>query len=112
MTTYEITSSAHDDCMRHYDLEDGVPIEGITIDEADGTATIHSSGLKSALRTLVAIERDRQLGYAPDKLHVTPEGALQTAYDTLVALGDDPDEIIPERDRRALNLTRPATAGD
>jgi len=41
MSNYNISSTGHDAHGRYYDLDDDAPFEGITVDEAMGTITIH-----------------------------------------------------------------------
>jgi len=41
MSVFEIASIGHDDHGRYYEVDDAVPIEGVTVNEHDGTVTIH-----------------------------------------------------------------------
>lgn len=58
------------------------------------------------LRDLVALERDRSLGYPESELHMDPLKALRQADDALEILGEDPEDIIWPDDRELLNLER------
>ena len=57
-----------------------------------------------ALIALVAVERDRLLGYPADELHMDPEDALAQGIDSLVAEGFDIDQIVLPDDREKLGL--------
>lgn len=61
--------------------------------------------VRDALRNLVAIERDRQLGQRDDELHMDPKTALVDGAKALNELGDDPNEIIWEEDQQALGIS-------
>ena len=54
-------------------------------DETSSQMEARNKELQKALTTLVAIERDRQLGYVSDELHMDPRDALQEALDALEA---------------------------
>lgn len=60
-----------------------------------------------ALRNLIAIERDRRLGYAPDELHMDPVKALENGMVALEELGEDATDVVWEDDREALGLENP-----
>lgn len=60
-----------------------------------------------ALRNLIAIERDRRLGYAYEDLHMDPVKALENGMVALDELGEDPCDVVWERDRENLGLENP-----
>jgi len=62
------------------------------------------SDLQQALRSLVAIERDRLLGYPPAELHQDPKAVLQEAVNALEASGEDIDELIVPGDQETLGI--------
>lgn len=57
-----------------------------------------------ALKTLMALERDRQFGYHTSELHTDPTGALRDAMGAVESAGDDPDQIIWPEDQKKLGL--------
>lgn len=61
--------------------------------------------VKKALRNLIAIERDRQLGYPHEDLHMDPTQAIVEGLDALEELGDDPNEIVWPEDQETLGIT-------
>ncbi|RLM94308.1 hypothetical protein [Haloarcula sp. Atlit-7R] len=108
MTEYEITSTGTDANGKFIQFADSAPLEGITVDEAGGTVTFHGeqeeSAILQALHELVAIERDRLLGYPQGELHKDPSVALQQAVNALESKGDDIDNLILPEDQEALNI--------
>lgn len=62
------------------------------------------SDIQQALRNLMAIERDRLLGYPPAELHQDPKAALQEAVDALEANGEDIDNLIVPSDQETLGI--------
>ena len=62
-----------------------------------------SSNLEEALQDLVAIERDRRLGYT--EFHMDQKVALENAIDALEGAGWDRDEIILPEDQEKLDLS-------
>lgn len=108
MTTYKITGTGHDDAGRFYETAEA-PIGGVTVDEVDSTVTLHhntpETSLEAVTRDLLAIERDRLLGYAADELHMDPRSAVEMAWTVLVARGYDPDALIPPSEQTTLGLS-------
>jgi len=62
--------------------------------------------VRQVLRDLVALERDRELGYPPGELHKDPREVLREADVALELLGGDPEFVIWEDDRERLGLER------
>lgn len=68
------------------------------------TDDVTKEELKELLRSFVAMERDRLLGYPGDELHADPHAEVERAVAVLERCGDDPDEIIWPEDQEALGL--------
>lgn len=60
--------------------------------------------LKRIVRHLVALERDRMLGYPRGELHRQPEVVVEDALLLLDRLGEDVDDIVFPEDQDALDL--------
>lgn len=60
--------------------------------------------LKRIVRHLVALERDRMLGYPRSELHRQPEIVVEDALRLLDELGENIDEIVNPEDQDALDL--------
>ena len=60
--------------------------------------------VRSTLTDLIAIERDRLLGYLSSELHADPLDVLRDADDALEAIGVDPLDVIWPDDRDRLGL--------
>jgi len=60
--------------------------------------------VEHALTTLVAIERDRCLGYPESELHTDPTAAIQEALDALENDGRNTDQIVFPDDKDRLGL--------
>ncbi|TKX60671.1 hypothetical protein EXE48_11910 [Halorubrum sp. ASP1] len=90
------------------DPTDPVDTFHISTDEAHRLAALAPSDTDSKLeevtRDLMAIERDRLLGYRTSDLHMDPKAALNRAIAVLEAHGYDPDELILPEDQRSLDL--------
>lgn len=105
MSEHDINSTGHDENGRYYDLAEDAPFEGITVDEATNTITVHGQpAVEDALQNLLAIERDRLLGYPTGELHMRPERAVREAWDALSARGYNRDELILPDDQDRLDL--------
>jgi len=104
---YNITSKGTDGEGRYISLGEAAPVEGITIDEVDGTVVIHEErgDIQRIIEQLVALERDRLLGYQSDELHEDPKTVLSDALDTLEQHGADTDKVVMPEDKQALGLT-------
>lgn len=64
--------------------------------------------LTESLRALVAIERDRLLGYHTDELHMEPQRAIEHALAALDDAGDrTTDELVTEETADILGIERP-----
>lgn len=106
-----INSVGQDGHGRCYDIGDDEPYDAITIDEADGTITLHGHDtLESHLRDLLAIVRDHELGYR--EFHKSPTEVLQESYDELVRRGHDADELVLPEDQEELGLAPLAKSTD
>jgi hypothetical protein len=57
-----------------------------------------------AMIDLMAIERDRLLGYPSDELHMHPLDAVRKAWMELTDHGHNPDELILPEDQDRLDL--------
>jgi hypothetical protein len=90
------------------DPTDPVDTFHISTDEAHRLAALVPSDtdneLEKVTRDLMAIERDRLLGYRTSDLHMDPKAALNRAIAVLEAHGYDPDELILPEDQRSLDL--------
>jgi len=93
------------------DLDDGDTVHPTIADRTEDwpmrdnmTTDDELTQIKNALRDLVAIERDRQCGYAPDQLHRDPTQALLDGVEALALLGDDPEELIMDVDQEILGI--------
>ena len=72
-------------------------------------STAHSTDdvareVKRALRDLIALERDRCLGYAYEDLHMPAEEAIEAGLAALDQLGSDPDTVVLPDDQEKLDL--------
>lgn len=106
-TQYEILETRHDEHGRHYKLGNESPLQEITINEADGTVTIHDThdseeDLEDVLQDLFAIERDRLLDYSIGEFHMAPAQAVQNAWSVLTKRGYDAEELIQPDDQESL----------
>jgi hypothetical protein len=101
---FDIEGVGDDRTGRYYDFNESEPVDGITVDEADGTVTIHDNALKPILRDFVAMHRDLMLGFPPDELHRSQSDALKEGVTLLELLGDDVDDVILPEDQEALPL--------
>lgn len=104
---HEITSAGTDAAGKYIELGDDAPFNGITIDEAEGTVTFHRSGeaeIERMLRHLLALERDRLLGYPSDELHMDPQVAIQDAVNALRNRGRSIDDLILPEDQQKLSI--------
>jgi hypothetical protein len=104
---HEIVSTGTDATGKYIKLSDDAPFEGITVDEDKGAVTFHRSDeseVEQALRHLLAIERDRLLGYTSGQLHMDPQTAVQDAINALERRGHDADDLILPEDQRKLNI--------
>lgn len=108
MSTHDIKAVGHDTHGRFYDIADDCTYDGVTVDEAEGTVTLHTlhgnSPLEDALNNLIAIERDRLLGYPSSELHMQPETALTVALTALDEQGRDVEFLIMQDDQAALPI--------
>lgn len=103
--TYEIESAGTDKTGEYIALEDCAPLDGLTVDKADGTVTLHNeseSEIKQTLRHLLSIERDRLLGY--QEFHMSPQSAVQEAVDALRHRGENIDELVLPEDQQKLDI--------
>lgn len=62
------------------------------------------NNIQRALQDLVAIERDRRLGYPVSDLHKSPVDAIIDGATALHELGIDPDEVILPEDQEKLEI--------
>jgi len=60
--------------------------------------------VREVLTDLIALERDRELGYPSDELHAPPRRVLQRSLDVLSDYGVDPSEIVWDEDADSLGL--------
>lgn len=105
MSDYSISSTGHDDNGRYYELEEDAPFDSITVDEADGTVTFHGRpALMRLVRELLALERDRLLGFPEDELHRPPRDVIEDTLGVLTTRGWDPDEVVLPDDQTNLGL--------
>jgi hypothetical protein len=58
-----------------------------------------------ALVNLLALERDRLLGYKTDELHMDPQEAVQQALAALEDSGYNPDDVVLPDNQERLDLT-------
>lgn len=109
MTTVNIDSVGHDEHGRCYDLGEDAPWDAITVNEADGTITLHGSPpLEEAAADLLALERDRLLGFPADELHKPPQAVVERAWHLLSARNPGfKDEYILRDDQQTLGLESP-----
>jgi hypothetical protein len=63
--------------------------------------------VKQALRNLIAIERDRLMGYPSDELHMSPRKAMENGMVALEELGEDATDVVWEGDRERIGLENP-----
>lgn len=60
---------------------------------------------QQALQNLIAIIRDRRLGYQEDELHMPPEDAIADALRVLRdEFGTDPEEVVWPDDQDILGI--------
>lgn len=105
MSKHDIKAIGHDAHGRFYDIADDCTYDGVTVDEAEGTVTLHGkSPLEDALNNLIAMERDRLLGYPSSELHMQPETALKIALTALDEQGRDVEFLIMQDDQAALPI--------
>lgn len=69
------------------------------------------SNLVAALRNLVAIERDRCLGYPEGELHMAPERAVKEAKEALEEHGERTDELLYPKALDSLGIEERETCG-
>lgn len=60
--------------------------------------------IKQVLIDLIALERDRELGFPTGELHKNPRYVLRQSDEALRSLDHDPTEVIWEDDRKALGI--------
>lgn len=60
--------------------------------------------LIAVFRELVALERDRELGYSRDELHKDPKTVIEEALSVLDELDEDPDDVIFPDDQEKLDI--------
>lgn len=105
MGEYEITISGYESGLTTKTVEQefremyGGPDVRIDVADAGGDEQV-----AEALRHLVAIERDRALGYPSDELHMEPKDAIVEGMKALDTLGDDPDDIVWPDDQETLGI--------
>lgn len=100
-----ITSVGNDANGRSYDLDDDSPYDAITVNEGDGTITLHGTPpVENALNHLVGMERDRLLGYPERELHMNPADALRMALAALTERGRDSDFFVQPTDQQKLAI--------
>ncbi len=85
-----------------YDFNGDTPIAGLTIEEAEGTITIHDEEIETLLRDCLAMERDRLLGFGDDELHRNPRDVVKQLTAVLAALDNDVDELVLPGDQERL----------
>lgn len=66
--------------------------------------TDNNDDLIDALQHLIAIERDRMLGYPTDELHMHPKEAIKDGLGALQDHGVDPADVVWEDDRELLDI--------
>ncbi|MEZ3117872.1 hypothetical protein RYH80_18295 [Halobaculum sp. MBLA0147] len=77
-------------------------------DTSDSTDSIDREAVITVVSELVALERDRTLGYAPDELHTDPRDVIEEALVLLDDLDTDPDEVVFPEDQDRLGISSPS----
>jgi hypothetical protein len=99
-TTVPLDSTGFDGTGKHIRLGDSSPYHAITVDEEKGTVTFHGEHPTIQLcRDLVALERDRIVGFSPDELHNTPQAVIRDVVNTLDTLNVQVNDLVLPEDR-------------
>jgi hypothetical protein len=107
MTEHDINFMGSNDEGKYYDLDEDAPIDGVIIDEFDRTVTLcndQTELLESVITDLMALERDRMLGFRESELHRDPKNVIEDAVKALTRVGHNPDDLILPEDQDALEL--------
>lgn len=62
--------------------------------------------VKQPLIDLIAIIRDRQLGYPSEDIHMDPVDAIENGLEVLDELGTNPDEVVFPDDQETLGIEK------
>jgi hypothetical protein len=107
MSEHRIISEARDEYGTWYELDDNAPLNGITVDETNNRVRLDYGDGPDPYRTLghlMALERDRMLGYSEGELHTDPLRIVVDAVSVLESKGQHPEELIMPEDREKLGL--------
>jgi hypothetical protein len=107
MTEHDINFMGSDTEGKYYDLDEDAPIDGVIVNEFDRTVTLcndRTEQLESVTKQLMALERDRLLGFRESKLHRDPKTVIEDAVEELTRIGNNADDLVLPEDQDALEL--------